>query len=131
LTREAVGLLIERKTGVHLSPRTTISDDLHFTPQRPVKRAMERCEAAVQVWRVCDYPAIQARARAEGAEIHWGDETGVSSQANYGCSFAPEGQTPIILRPARRLMQLCMKQGFGKIGRRYPVVTSVATADLA
>jgi transposase len=104
-TREAVGLLIERETGVRLSSRTTISDylhDWHFTPQRPVKRATERHEAAVQVWRACDYPAIVSRAKTEGAEIHWGDETGVSNQANYGRSFAPEGQTPVIPRPARR-----------------------------
>jgi len=104
-TREAVGLLIEHETGVHLSSRTTISDylhDWHFTPQRPQKRATERGEAAVQAWLDRDYPAIVARAKAEGAEIHWGDECGVSNQANYGRSFAPEGQTPIIPRPARR-----------------------------
>jgi len=104
-TREAVGLLIERETGVHLSSRTTISDylhDWHFTPQRPQKRATERCEAAVRTWLDHDYPAIVARAKAEGAEIHWGDETGVSNQANYGRSFAPEGQTPVLARPARR-----------------------------
>ena len=104
-TREAVGLLIAHETGVHLSSRTTISDylhDWHFTPQRPRKRATERGEAAVQAWLDRDYPAIVARAKAEGAEIHWGDECGVSNQANYGRSFAPEGQTPIIPRPARR-----------------------------
>jgi transposase len=104
-TREAVGRLIERETGVRLSSRTTISDylrDWHFTPQRPRKRATERREAAVQTWLDRDYPAIAARAKAEGAEIHWGDETGVSNQANYGRSFAPEGQTPVIPRPGRR-----------------------------
>lgn len=104
-TREAVGLLIARETGVRLSSRTTIGDylhDWHFTPQRPRKRATERREPAVQTWLDRDYPAIVARAQAEGAEIHWGDETGVSNQANYGRSFAPEGRTPVIPRPATR-----------------------------
>jgi transposase len=104
-TREAVGLLIERETGVRLSSRTTIGDylrDWRFTPQRPQKRATERREAAVRTWLERDYPAIVARAKAEGAEIHWGDETGISNQANYGRSFAPEGRTPVILRPATR-----------------------------
>ena len=90
---------------MRLSSRTTISDylhDWHFTPQRPKKRATERRDAAVQTWLDRDYPAIATRAKAEGAEIHWGDETGISSQANYGRSFAPEGQTPVIPRPGRR-----------------------------
>jgi transposase len=104
-TREAVGMLIERETGVRLSSRSTIGSYLrswNFTPQRPKKRATERREPAVKAWLDRDYPAIVERAKAEGAEIHWGDETGVSNQANYGRSFAPKGQTPVIPRPARR-----------------------------
>jgi hypothetical protein len=41
LDGKAVGLLIERETAVRPPSRTPISDDLHFTPQRPVKRAMK------------------------------------------------------------------------------------------
>jgi DDE superfamily endonuclease len=43
--------------------------------------------------------------RAQGYEIQWADETGLSNQANYGRSFAPRGQTPVIRRPARRVSQ--------------------------
>ena len=96
---------IERETGVHLSARSTLSSYLHawhFTPQRPRKRASERRDPAVETWLDQDYPAIVARAKAEGAEIHWGDETGLSNQASYGRSFAPKGQTPVISRPATR-----------------------------
>jgi transposase len=105
-TREAVGLLITRETGVRLASRSTIGRYLRlwgFTPQRAKKRATERREAAVPTWLDRDYPAIVKRAAAEGAEIHWGDETGVSNQASYGRSFAPKGQTPVIPRPATRL----------------------------
>ena len=104
-TREAVSLLIEREAGVRLSSRSTVSSYLHgwqFTPQRPCRRASERREPAVQTWLDRDYPAIVARAKAEAAEIHWGDETGLSNQAFYGRSFAPQGQTPVISRPATR-----------------------------
>jgi transposase len=103
-TREAVGMLIERETGVQLS-RSTISTYLHtwrLTPQRPRKRATERQKPKLRRWMKRQYPAIVRRAKAEGAEIHWGDETGLSNQANYGRSFAPKSQTPIILRPAKR-----------------------------
>ena len=46
-----------------------------------------------------------ARARREKAEIHWPDETGLSSQANHGRSFAPKGQAPVIAPPAKRFGQ--------------------------
>jgi transposase len=52
-TREAVGMLIERKTGVRFASRSTISTYLrswHFTPQRPRKRATERDEPAIRKW---------------------------------------------------------------------------------
>ena len=106
-TREAVGQIIERKTGISLS-LTAIGSYLaawSFTPQKPIRRATERNEAAIQAWLEEDYPAIAKRAKKEGAEIHWSDETGVSNQANYGRSFAPRGATPVIARPAARFTQ--------------------------
>src|SRR5919199_2458247 len=102
--REAVRDLIWKRCGVTLAIRT-VGDYLRrwgFTPQRPVKRALERHEARIRAWLAEDYPAIARRAKAERAEIHWGDETGLSNQANYGRSFAPRGKTPVIPRPARR-----------------------------
>ena len=106
-TREAVGQLIERRTGMRLS-LTAISTYLAawgFTAQKPIRRATERDEAAVQSWLAQDYPAIVKRAKKERAEIHWADETGISNQANYGRSFAPQGETPVIPRPAARFTQ--------------------------
>jgi transposase len=105
-TRDAVGTLIERETGVRLSSRSTVSSYLRgwgFTPQRARKRATERREPTVQHWLRQEYPAIARRAKSEDAEIHWGDETGLSNQANYGRSFAPKGKTPVITRPAARV----------------------------
>ena len=102
-TREAVAMLIERDTGVRLASRTTIGDylgDWHFTAQHPQQRASKRREPAVRSWLDCNYPAIVARAKAEGAAIHWGDDTGVSNQANYGRSFSSKARTPVI--PRRR-----------------------------
>ena len=106
-TREAVGQLIGRKTGISLS-LTAIGSYLaawNFTPQKPIRRATERNEAAIRAWLESDYRAIAKRAKKVGAEIHWADETGVSNQANYGRSFAPRGQTPVIARPAARFTQ--------------------------
>jgi transposase len=102
--REAVRDLVRARFGVRLALRT-VSDYLRrwgFTPQRPVKRALERQDAAIQAWLAEHYPKIAARAKAEGAVIHWGDETGLSNQPVYGRSFAPKGKTPVLRRPAQR-----------------------------
>jgi transposase len=106
-TREAVGQLIERKTGIRLSLTAigTYISAWGLTPQKPIRRATERNEAAIQSWMKRDYPAIAKRARKEKAEIHWSDETGISNQANYGRSFAPAGETPVIPRLAARFTQ--------------------------
>lgn len=73
------------------------------TPQRPIKRAFEQPPAAVQRWLQSDYPAIAARAKAEGAVICWGDETAVSSVEHYPRGYAPKGKTPIlVLSQAKR-----------------------------
>src|SRR4051795_12877211 len=106
-TRQAVRALIVRETGVWLS-LSVVGDYLRgwgFTAQRPMRRATERQDEAIREWLESAYPAVARRARAQGGEIHWADETGLSNQANYGRSFAPRGQTPIIRRPARRFSQ--------------------------
>jgi hypothetical protein len=41
-------------------------------------------------------------ARAEGAEIHWGDETGLRSYDVRGRSFAPKGETPVVRVNSKR-----------------------------
>ena len=96
--------LIARETGVWLS-LSVVGDYLRgwgFTAQRPMRRATERREGAVRAWLESAYPAIARKAKAQGGEIHWADETGLSSRANYGRSFAPRGHTPVIRRPAKR-----------------------------
>jgi transposase len=103
-SREAVRDLAQARCGVRLALRT-VSDYLRrwsFTPQRPIKRALERQDAAIQAWLAEHYPRIAARAKAEGAQIHWGDETGISNQPVDGRSFAPKGRTPVLRRPATR-----------------------------
>jgi len=106
-TRQAVRALIARESEVWLA-LPVVGRYLRawgFTAQRPVRRATERQDEAVRAWLESTYPAIARRARARGCEIQWADETGLSNQANYGRSFAPRGQTPILRRPARRFSQ--------------------------
>ena len=103
-TRKAVQEAIQKHYGVHL-PIRTVGEYLHrwgFTPQKPVKRAYEQQPERVRKWLDEEYPEIARKARKEGAEILWGDETGISSQDNRGRGYAPKGQTPVVYGPGKR-----------------------------
>jgi transposase len=97
-TRGAVADLIEQRCGIKLSVRTMgkYLARWGFTPQKPMKKAYEQSPAAVGQWLQQDYPAIAQRAKREGAEIHWGDESGLRSDDVRGRGFAPKGQTPVV-----------------------------------
>jgi transposase len=97
-TRDAVRLAIKQLYGREL-PLRTITDYLKrwgFTPQRPTKRAYEQNPKLVAHWHETVYPGIQARAKQEKAEIHWGDETGIQNDAYHARGFAPKGKTPVV-----------------------------------
>lgn len=103
-TRKAVKELVERELDIVLAI-TTMGDYLRkwgFTPQKPKKRAYEQCPKLVQKWLDEEYPVIKERAKQDGAEIHWGDETGVKNFCNHGRSYAPKGKTPIKKHMAKR-----------------------------
>lgn len=97
-TRAAVAELIEARYGIVLQVRTVgkYLKRWGFTPQKPMKKAYEQSPAAVKQWVDQDYPAIAIRAKAENAEIHWGDESGLRSDDVRGRGFAPKGQTPVV-----------------------------------
>jgi transposase len=103
-TLRAVQELVRLRLGVQL-PKSTTALYLSrwgFTSQRPVKRAYERDDAAVERWLKVEYPRIARRAKAEKAEICWGDETGLRSDQTRHRGYAPKGRTPVVGIPARR-----------------------------
>jgi hypothetical protein len=85
-SRAAVMQLIERECGVALSVRSAgrYLARWGFT----IKRAHEQSPAAVQVWLEESYPAIAERAKTEGGETHWGDETALVNTDVQGRSHA-------------------------------------------
>jgi transposase len=97
-TREAVQQLIAQRFGVSVSVWTVgrYLAKWGFTPQKPLRRAYEQDTAAVGQWLANEYPAIRSQAKAEKAEIHWGDEMGMRSDHQVGTSYGRRGQTPTI-----------------------------------
>lgn len=98
-SRNAVQQLIKQLWSIKM-PIRTVGEYLKrwgFTPQKPLRRSYKQDPKAVTIWMKTGYPEIQERAKKEGAEIHWGDETGLCNQSQHGRSYAPRGKTPAIL----------------------------------
>jgi hypothetical protein len=96
-SRAAVMQLIEQECGLKLGVRTVgkYLARWGFTPQKPIKRAYEQRPEAVKAWLDEHYPAIEEQAKAEGGEIHWGDETALVNTDVRGRCYAPAGETPV------------------------------------
>jgi hypothetical protein len=73
-----------------------------MNPEKPVRRAYERNDAAIAKWLPEEYPAIARQARRDGATIYWGDEMGLRSDHVRGTSYSPVGQTPVIRASGQR-----------------------------
>jgi transposase len=103
-TREAVVALVERRFEVRISVWTAgrYLKRWGFTPQKPMRRAYERNEDAVRRWLEEEYPAIRTRAKAEGAEIYWGDEMGLRSDHVAGRTWGLKGRTPVVDATGKR-----------------------------
>ena len=67
-----------------------------LTCQRPTKRACGQDIARIEKFKKEEYPEIAKRAKAENADIYWGDETGVSNQENFERGFSEKGHPPVL-----------------------------------
>ena len=96
-SRAAVRALIATLFGVALT-RQTVGRYLRawgWTCKRPAKRWAQQDPARVKAWIDSEYPAIAARAQAEGARILWADEMGLRAGQTAGTSYAPVGERAV------------------------------------
>jgi transposase len=117
-SRRDIGELIERRYGIQLIPSTLgyFLSRWGFSVQRPVKRADRQDERKVADWVDQAYPKIAARARKEGGEVFFGEETGVQNTANYARGYAPIGQTPVV-RVTSKKMKINMLSAISNRGK--------------
>jgi transposase len=104
-TRSAVQTLIACEGGIEM-PIRTVGEYLKrwgYTPQKPLKRAYEQDPQAITVWLETEYPALERRAQRQEAELAWGDESGLRSDAQVGRGYAPIGHTPEIQPSIQRV----------------------------
>lgn len=130
-TRQIVADLIAWRLGVELSV-TSVGRLLHrqgITPQKPVRRAYERDPQAVQQWLDERYPAIQARAKREGARIFWLDEASIRSDDPLQRTWGARGQTPVVQTSGQRQSISAISALSNTGAFWYHVYTGRLTAD--
>jgi transposase len=103
-TRSIVADLIARKFDVKLGLTAvgTLLARLGLTPQKPLQRAYQRDPEAIERWRRETFPAIARRAKTEGGEVFFWDESGFRADTVHGKTWGVKGKTPIIERPGQR-----------------------------
>jgi transposase len=75
---------------------------LGLSCQRPLERAYEQDPARVQRWKREEFPAIRRLAKEAGAEIWFGDESGVRSDYHAGTTWGVKGTTPVVHKTGQR-----------------------------
>lgn len=104
-TRSNIRSLILQKYKIDM-PLSTLGYYLErwgFSVQRPVKRAYKQDEGQVKSWLELEFPGISERAKAEDAEIFFGDETGLQNTSNYARGYAPIGKTPVVRTESKHI----------------------------
>src|SRR6266849_1737129 len=92
--------------------------ELHWTPQVPIKRAIQRDEGAIRQWRDEVWPELQRRAKRERRRLVFEDESGFYLLPGLVRTYAPEGQTPVI-REKQTRDHLSVMGGMTPAGKVY------------
>jgi transposase len=129
-TRALVAQLIWQKFGVRLSETSVgrLLTQMGLSAQRPLWRALQQDPQRVRHWLQTEYPRIRRLARRLGADIVFGDEAGVRSDAHAGTTWALRGQTPVVRADGERfgLNMISAVSGRGQL--RFMVVRGRVTA---
>jgi transposase len=118
-----VARVIEEEFGVHYHKDHVgrLLRELHWTPQMPIRRAIQRDEDAIRRWRDEVWPDLQRRARRERRVLVFEDESGFYLLPGVARTYAPEARTPI-LRETQTRDHLSVMGGMTPDGKLYTLV---------
>jgi transposase len=119
-TRARIAFVIEEEFGVryHQGHVGRLLQELHWTPQVPIKRAIQRDEKAIESWRVEIWPELLRRAKHERRQLVFEDESGFYLLPGLVRTYGPEGQTPVI-REKQTRDHLSVMGGMTPAGKVY------------
>jgi len=118
-----IAQVIEQEFGVryHKDHVGRLLAELHWTPQVPIRRAIQRDEEAIRRWREEVWPKLQRRARRERRVLIFEDESGFYLLPGLVRTYAPEAQTPVI-REKQTRDHLSVMGGMTPAGKVYTLV---------
>jgi len=96
-----------------------------LTPQKPLRRAYERDEEAVEKWVSEVYP----RVKKKGADIFWLDEASIRSDDPLQRTWGEKGRTPIVKTSGQRQSINAISALSNKGGFWYHVYDGKFNAD--
>ena len=92
--------------------------ELRWTPQVPIRRALQRDEGAIGRWRREVWPELLGRARRERRVLVFADESGFYLLPGVVRTYAPEARTPV-LRAKQTRDHLSVMGGMTPAGKVY------------
>jgi transposase len=118
-----IARVIEEEFGVryHKGHIGRILKALRWTPQKPIKRAIQRDEEAIIRWRVETWPELRRKARREHRVLIFEDESGFYLLPGVVKTYAPEGLAPV-LREKQTRDHLSVMGAMTPEGRVYTLV---------
>jgi transposase len=130
-TCSRVAKVIAEEFGViyHKSQVARLLKQLHWTPQIPIQRAIQRDEAAIERWRSEVWPELQQRARRERRVLVFVDEAGLYLLPGVVKTYSPEGRTPV-LRAKLTHDHLSVMGGMTPRGKIYTLVRQESLTGL-
>jgi transposase len=118
-----VALVILEEFGVryHKDHVGRLLKELLWTPQLPIRRAIQRDEGAIRLWRDKVWPELLRQARQERRTLVFEDESGFYLLPGLVRTYAPRGQTPVI-REWQTRDHLSVMGGMTPQGKVYTLV---------
>jgi transposase len=115
-----IARVIEEELGVryHKDHVGRLLAELRWTPQVPIRRALQRDEKAIRRWRAEVWPALRRRARRERRVLVFEDESGFYLLPGLVRTYAPEARTPV-LREQQTRDHLSVMGGMTPAGQVY------------
>lgn len=97
-TTARIAKVIEEEFGVSYdrSQVSRLLKNLHWTPQVPVIRALQRDEKEIQRWQQEVWPELKARASRERRILVFTDESGFYLLPGIVKTYAPKAKSPVI-----------------------------------
>ena len=126
-----VAQVIAEEFGVryHKGHVAKVLQELRWTPQVPIRRALQRDEEAIRRWRAKVWPELRRRARRERRLLVFVDESGFYLLPGLVRTYAPRAQTPVI-REKQTRDHLSVMGGMTPQGKVYTLARQEALNGL-